>query len=150
MSKKSKDNGSKNISNIILAAGGLLWKKVPEGFQIALVHRPKHNDWTLPKGKIDPEDSSLLDTAIREVREETGCEVIVSDFADEIKYEVNKGTKFVLYWHMRLESENAYRIEKEVDEVKWLSYNSAIKKLSYSLEKGVLKRNAPDNNFIIT
>jgi len=62
------------LSDVILAAGGLVWRNSPRGREIALVHRPKYDDWTLPKGKLDPGES-WQDGAVREVEEETGFDV---------------------------------------------------------------------------
>ena len=68
-----------------LAAGGILWRDGTGGREIAIVHRPEYDDWTLPKGKVKAGES-LTETALREVREETGHKARLGAFSDESKY----------------------------------------------------------------
>src|SRR5512139_3933174 len=91
-------------SNVILAAGGIVWRDSPRGRQLAVVHRPKYDDWTLPKGKLDPGER-WQDGARREVEEETGFRVTLESFAGGCAYLTRRGPKSVLYWNMRLEGE---------------------------------------------
>ena len=82
----------------ILAAGGLLWRDESRS-EIAIVHRRRHDDWSLPKGKVDS-DETLQQTAAREVEEETGMRPRVLEFAGETFYHVQGRPKSVLSWHM--------------------------------------------------
>ena len=59
----------------ILAAGGVLWRPAGDSFEVLLIHRPRYDDWTLPKGKVDAGDADSIATALREVWEETGSAV---------------------------------------------------------------------------
>jgi ADP-ribose pyrophosphatase YjhB (NUDIX family) len=72
--------------SVVRAAGGLLWREDPSGPRIALVHRPRRSDWSLPKGKLDDRES-WEEAALREVQEETGCEARITGFAGAIRDE---------------------------------------------------------------
>ena len=84
---------------VIQAAGGIIWKKEGGEKKLAVVHRHKHNDWSLPKGKVDSGES-WKKTAIREVLEETGCVGKIKKYAGSISYLLDGKPKVVLFWHM--------------------------------------------------
>src|SRR3954468_21263130 len=86
-------------ARVTRAAGGLLWRTGPAGYEIAVIRREKYQDWTLPKGKLDPGESWEA-AAIREVREETGFKAKLLGFAGAAAYSTDKGPKIVRYWHM--------------------------------------------------
>jgi 8-oxo-dGTP diphosphatase len=130
----------KNDQNVIEAAGGLLWRNTADGEEIALIHRCRYDDWTLPKGKREPGES-WIETARREVLEETGCLVKVGQFAGGQVYTVNGLPKVVLYWHMRLHQNLGFHPNREVDQLVWLPVDDAIMMLSYAAEKSLLKTN---------
>jgi len=128
-----------NSSEVIEAAGGLLWRTTPNGEEIAVIHRPKYNDWTLPKGKRNPGES-WVDTAIREVHEETGYLVQLGNFAGGQVYTVDGIPKVVLYWHMYLLQNQDFSPNDEVDQLLWLPPTTAFLKMSYPAEKELLER----------
>jgi 8-oxo-(d)GTP phosphatase len=105
---------------VILAAGGLLWRDSPRGKQLAIVHRHRYGDWTLPKGKLE-HDESRTSAAQRGVCEETGCTVRLEGFAGSISYSVDERPKVVLFWHMSVLEECARDVSREVADVGWLS-----------------------------
>jgi len=85
---------------IIRAAGGVLWRLPPGGaVEVALVHRPRYDDWSLPKGKIRRGEQPLV-TACREVAEETGIRAIAGKRLDIAHYDTTLGSKAVEFWAM--------------------------------------------------
>ena len=132
-----------SLSDVILSAGGLVWRDSPRGLQLALVHRPKYDDWTLPKGKLDPGES-WQDCAVREVEEETGFRVVLGDFAGGCSYLARRAPKVVLFWHMEVAGEPTFAPEDpaEVDALEWLSPARARRRLTYARERIVLVESA--------
>src|SRR5690348_13012081 len=125
---------------MIEAAGGLLWRRGPEGAtaEIAVVHRSRYDDWALPKGKLIPGES-VLAAAIREVREETGYKATALGFAGAIAYETRQGLKLVCFWNMAPQDDGGQALdESEVIEVVWLHPQQALDRLSYPLERAIL------------
>lgn len=126
----------KLIPGLIVAAGGI----VIDGGQVLLVHRTKHQDWTLPKGKLD-EGEAPLDAALREVREETGYEARALGFVGAHGYLVRDTPKVVLYWLMAVTGERQTGIDPaEIDRVEWLEPGDALRKLTYPLEREILEK----------
>ena len=119
----------------VQAAGGVV---VNEG-RVLLVHRPRYDDWTLPKGKLDPGES-FEDAALREVREETGLRCTLERELAGTEYRDNKDRpKMVRYWLMELEAEpEAFEPNDEVDSVEWLSPEEAAARLTYDRDREVL------------
>jgi 8-oxo-dGTP diphosphatase len=114
----------------VRAAGGVVMR---DGL-VALVHRPKYDDWSLPKGKLIPgEDWEAA--AVREVREETGMRAALRERLDDVEYVDPKGRpKTVRYWRMdALEGE--FAPNDEVDELRWLSPEDAVARLSYDRDR---------------
>ncbi|SET64313.1 NUDIX hydrolase [Geodermatophilus poikilotrophus] len=122
---------------LVRAAGGALWRPADGGgLQTALVHRPKYDDWSLPKGKPD-EGEHLLETAVREVAEETGLEVVVGRRSVRTEYEVAEGPKRVDYWLMRVVG-GEFAPNDEVDELRWLPVEEACSLVSHAHDRAVL------------
>jgi 8-oxo-dGTP diphosphatase len=124
--------------NVIQAAGGIIWKKEGKTKKLAVVHRHKHNDWTLPKGKIDPGES-WKKAAKREVLEETGCVGKVGKYAGSISYILDGTPKVVLFWHMKVKSLKPEKMNGEVDEVRWVTIDEAAKLLDHKDEIELIK-----------
>ena len=101
------------------------------------MHRRRYDDWTLPKGKLQGQES-WTDAAVREVREETGCPVCVEDFAGSTSYSVDDQPKVVLFWHMSVVADCAGALDPEVGEVAWLTADGAGARLTYPLERALL------------
>lgn len=125
-------------SNIIFAAGGLLWREEEGHRHIAVVYRKRYQDWTLPKGKVDSADEDFRSAAQREVKEETGFDSEIIGFAGCICYEHNHTPKVVLFWHMVAKGNSDFRESEEVGRCEWLLVEEAIRKLSYPKERDLL------------
>jgi ADP-ribose pyrophosphatase YjhB (NUDIX family) len=124
---------------MIRAAGGLLWDDSAPSRRIALVHRLRHNDWSLPKGKLH-EGESWEEGALREVTEETGCRVRLTGFAGALGYQTPKGEKIVRFWNMALAEGPRMPVDgAEVSEVAWLAPDEACQRLTYALERALVE-----------
>jgi len=126
---------------VIQAAGGIIWKEDGTEKKLAVVHRHKHNDWSLPKGKVNPGES-WKKAAQREVLEETGYLGKLQNYAGSISYLLNGKPKIVLFWHMDVITEDPEKMNGEVDEVRWLTIEEATKLLDYP-DEAVLIRSDP-------
>jgi 8-oxo-dGTP diphosphatase len=126
---------------LIRAAGGLLWRPGPGGPLLALVHRPRRGDWTLPKGKLAPGER-WEEAALREVREETGCPARITAFAATSLYRSRRGPKLVLYWHMVLAGRGLSPQGDEVDAVAWVPPSEALRRLDRPRDRAVVARAA--------
>jgi 8-oxo-dGTP diphosphatase len=124
---------------LVRAAGGLLWRQSSSGPQLAVVHRPYRDGWSLPKGKLEAGES-WREAALREVREETGCEVRITRFAGPSCYFARRDPKLVLYWHMALVREGPLAAGREVDEVAWLAPAAAIGRLRHDSDRRLVGR----------
>lgn len=120
----------------VAAAGGVVWRGNHKSVEVALVHRPRYDDWTLPKGKRADGESELAG-AVREVAEETGSQVAVSRRLGRVRYTVDGAPKTVAYWAMR-DLGGTFTPGREVDELVWLPPGKARKRLTYDLDRTVL------------
>jgi 8-oxo-dGTP pyrophosphatase MutT (NUDIX family) len=135
----SQNSDSQPKDRMIQAAGGLVWRQVPGGRELAVIHRRRYQDWSLPKGKLK-NGESWQQAALREVLEETGCEVLLGDFAGQIDYHVRGMPKRVLFWHMQTVDECQFYPNEEVDAVEWLPPDRALERLNYAGERALLAR----------
>ena len=118
----------------IHAAGGV----VRRGDRVLLVHRPKYDDWTLPKGKLDPGEG-FEEAALREVEEETGLRCELGDELDSMTYHDRHGRlKLVRYWAMTPVS-GEFEPNREVDELRWVTREEAQKMLSYRRDRAIVE-----------
>ncbi|MFT4127014.1 MAG: NUDIX hydrolase [Gordonia sp. (in: high G+C Gram-positive bacteria)] len=122
---------------VIWAAGGVLWRGHGRTLEVGLVHRPHYDDWTLPKGKLD-KDETLLDTAVRELAEETGHHVRLGRHLATVAYDLPAGRKRVRYWSAESLG-GTFAAGREVDALAWLSVDAAAARLSYRLDRRVLR-----------
>jgi 8-oxo-dGTP diphosphatase len=131
----------------VRAAGGVV-RRVTEDAepQIAVVHRPRHRDWSLPKGKLDPGES-WRDAAVREVEEETGFRVRPIRRVGRTRYRDAKGRdKLVRYWLMDLadgENGDGFVPNREVDKLRWVSPAEADELLTYAYDRTLVKKVDP-------
>jgi 8-oxo-dGTP diphosphatase len=121
------------------AAGGVVWRRSGDAIEIVVVHRPRYDDWSLPKGKLD-EGESFEQAAVREVQEETGLACELGAFLGETSYEDHKGRdKVVRYWAMSAD-EGDFSPDDEVDDLRWISLAEAPSVLSYEFDRDLVQR----------
>jgi 8-oxo-dGTP diphosphatase len=123
----------------VLAAGAVLWRPGESGEPlIAVIHRQRYDDWSLPKGKIDPGETDPV-AAVREILEETGQRAQLGRHLCRVTYPIPVGTKIVHYWAARA-CGGEFEPSKEVDKLLWLPAKEAIKRLSYPYDRKVANR----------
>ena len=119
----------------VLAAGGV----VVRSGQVCLVHRPRYDDWSLPKGKLDPGES-FEQAALREVQEETGLRCELRDELPEARYTDNKDRpKLVRYWLMGVVGDDGFEADDEVDELRWVEPAAASALLTYDHDRDLVR-----------
>ena len=111
---------------MIRAAGGVVERA--DG-RIAVVHRPRHDDWSLPKGKLDPGED-FATAALREVQEETGVRAALGRELPPTEYAVRGKPKLVRWWRMTVLDEGAFAPDDEVDELRWCTRAEAAELLN--------------------
>jgi 8-oxo-dGTP diphosphatase len=118
----------------VRAAGGI----VRRDGEILVIHRPKYDDWSLPKGKLD-EGESWEEAALREVEEETGFRCSLGAEVGSTSYTDSHGrAKLARYWLMRPE-EGEFEPTDEVDEIDWLSPADATERLTYEHDRRLVQ-----------
>ena len=122
----------------IRAAGAVVWRPGGAEPEVVLVHRPRYDDWSYPKGKCEPGEH-VLATAVREVAEETGSRIALGRPLTPSVYQVRAGVKQVAYWVARCTGSAGFVPNDEVDEVGWLPADDARKRLSYNRDKALLE-----------
>ena len=122
----------------VKASGGVVWRRGERGLEVALVHRPRYDDWSFPKGKLDAGEG-WEEAALREVEEEVGLRCRLGHELPPTSYRDNKGrSKVVRYWMMEpLGGE--FVPSDEVDEIRWLPASEAAKLLSYGHDRELLR-----------
>ena len=122
------------------AAGGVVWRGDPVSPQVALVHRPRYGDWSLPKGKLDHGEHPLL-AALREIEEETGFVVRPGRRLASLRYDVAEGPKRVRFWACHA-VDGRFRANREVDRLWWGPVAQALPRLGH--DRAVLEQFATD------
>jgi 8-oxo-(d)GTP phosphatase len=121
----------------LIAAGAVMWQLSPSGdVEVALVHRPRYDDWSLPKGKPHSGEALPL-TAVREVAEETGHTVALSARLGSTRYLVRWGQKVAHYWAAR-STGGSFSPSEEVDELRWLPLAKATELLTHRHDRTLL------------
>ena len=127
---------------MIRAAGGVVWRRLDDVVEVVLVHRPRYDDWSLPKGKLDPGESHLA-AARREVHEETGARTAVGRRLGESRYLVMTPEglvpKVVLWWALEAIG-GSFHPSREVDELRWLPVDAAVLLLGAGHDAAPLRR----------
>jgi 8-oxo-dGTP diphosphatase len=125
-------------AKLVLAAGGAVWRRTEQaGVEVILVHRPRYDDWSLPKGKVDPGETDE-EAALREVEEETTVRAELGPELRSTTYLDRSGkTKRVRYWAMTVRAGSPARAN-EVDKAVWLPLSEAEAQLTYERDRVVL------------
>jgi len=125
----------------IVAAGGVVWRRDIEGeIEVLLVHRPRYDDWSLPKGKAE-DGEALISCAYREILEETGLSIKLGPYIGSVEYYVPDGLKSVAYWSASLvEDHSSFHANEEVDQIIWLDLQSAAFKATRESDREILVR----------
>jgi 8-oxo-dGTP diphosphatase len=121
------------VSERVDAAGGIVER---DGL-VLLVHRPRYDDWSFPKGKLDPGES-FEDAALREVEEETGLHCSLGRELPATRYEVNGRPKLVRYWLMAPRADVDFVPNDETDDLRWVTPEEARRLLTYDRDRDVL------------
>jgi 8-oxo-dGTP diphosphatase len=128
------------VSAEVEAAGGAVWRRAGDGVEVAVVHRPKYDDWSLPKGKLDAGES-FEEAAVREVEEETGVRGELGPSLGEVRYRDHKDRdKLVRWWAMEAAGEGDFRPDDEVDELRWVPLDEAPALLTYDFDRDLIER----------
>jgi 8-oxo-dGTP diphosphatase len=125
----------------ILAAGGVLWRPAagrPDEIEIAIIHRPRYDDWSIPKGKLNPGEIAI-EGAVREVNEETGYRATIVRPLGHVDYLKDGRPKIVRYWSMRAEG-GVFTPGREVDELRWVDVDQALELLTAPRDLDLLTR----------
>jgi 8-oxo-dGTP pyrophosphatase MutT (NUDIX family) len=123
---------------VIRAAGGVLRR---DGL-VAVVHRPRRDDWSLPKGKLEPGEDDAA-AAVREVLEETGRRAAIERDLGTVGYAVADGSPKTVRYYLMTAGDEAAELADDVDEVVWLAPEGAAELLTYAIDREVLERARP-------
>ena len=125
------------MSATIQAAGAVVWRNNKDKTEIAIIHRPKYDDWSFPKGKLEIGES-LIACAHREVFEETNIQTEFGPFLGDIEYLTPDGKKQVSFWAAKAVSDNDFKPNSEVDELKWIEVKKVKDLLTLETDKKIL------------
>jgi 8-oxo-dGTP diphosphatase len=128
------------MSELIIAAGGVVWRETKDSkIELAIIHRPKYDDWTFPKGKLDIGEE-LISGAYREILEETGLDIELGPYLGAVEYESFEEAKHVSYWAAKaLSSSKEFHPNNEADLLEWHEIESARNKLTRDTDKEILE-----------
>lgn len=121
--------------NLVYCAGGIVWRD--DRSEVLLVKSREDQAWKFPKGHID-DGEDWEAAAKREVKEETGYDAVITDFAGFRKYPVKKRMKVVLYWHMETVGAHTFEPSDEIEGFEWLPVNDAVNRLTFLNDKQFL------------
>ncbi|ART71092.1 NUDIX hydrolase [Mycobacterium dioxanotrophicus] len=138
------NNNATTGKKVVPAAGAVLWRRGSDltagggAVEVALIHRPRYDDWSLPKGKVDPGETEPV-TAVREVHEETGYTAVLGRRLGSVSYDIPQGQKRVWYWVAQATGGD-FAPNAEVDKLIWLPAEAAMDQLQYPYDRKVLRR----------
>lgn len=132
----------------VRAAGCVVWRSSAEGVndhEVLVAHRPRYDDWSFPKGKLDG-DETFIEAARREVDEETGASGAIGAELEPVTYVDHKGrSKIVRYWLMAADPSfdvDRFEPNEEVDVISWMSLADAAEVLTYGHDRALVAQAA--------
>ena len=125
------------MSAEVRAAGGVVVRAVANGAEVAVVHRPKYDDWSLPKGKLEAGES-WQEAALREVAEETGARCELGRELSSNRYKDPKGRDKLVRWWLMRPLEGEFVPTSEIDELRWLEFEDAAALLDHEHDRTLL------------
>ena len=126
------------MSDEVRAAGGIVLREGADGPEVAVVHRPKYDDWSLPKGKLDPGEG-WQEAALREVEEETGLECELGAELSPVTYLDAKGREKRVRWWLMRPCGGRFSASDEIDEMRWVSAAEADASLDYEHDRELVR-----------
>ena len=141
-------SSSTRAKRVVRAAGALVWRECRGRLEVLLVHRPRYDDWSFPKGKVE-RNESVRTCAVREVAEETGVRIALGQPLETVRYKMSDGRrKRVYYWAARElgADEPGARARaavtpasaREIDGVAWVRVKKARKQLTHAMDRDLL------------
>ena len=127
------------VSQPVRAAGGIVLRDEGGGRSVALVHRPRYDDWSFPKGKLDVEEDEAA-AALREVEEETGLRCRLGSSVGAVTYRDRRGRPKVVRYFLMDADGGTFAPNHEVDELRWVPVEDAARLLSYAHDRNLLRR----------
>jgi 8-oxo-dGTP diphosphatase len=124
--------------DLVYCAGGVVWRETERGREVLLILSREDQCWKFPKGHIDDDDPGWDAAAQREVREETGYEAEIVDFAGFTQYPVKGASKVVFYWHMETVGESKFEPSDEILCYEWFPVREAVDRLTFLNDKKFL------------
>jgi 8-oxo-dGTP diphosphatase len=147
MSSNRRKHKQREVTPEVRAAGGLVWREAVladehggthPGVELILVHRPRYDDWSFPKGKLD-KGETFEEAAVREVAEETGLVCTLGHELPSTEYIDGKGRlKLVRYWSMRIVGVEPWAPNDEIDRRRWATFDEAEALLTYPHDRDLL------------
>jgi 8-oxo-dGTP diphosphatase len=125
------------VSEITQAAGAIVWRNNKDKTEVVIIHRPKYDDWSFPKGKVEINES-LIACAHREVLEETNIQTEFGAFLGDIEYLTPDGKKHVFFWAAKAINQNNFTPNSEVDQIKWVEVKKVKELLTLETDKKIL------------
>jgi len=132
----------------VRAAGGVVWRLTPSGVDVLLVHRPRYDDWSLPKGKLHRGEPPRI-AAVREVFEETGVRAALQYPLSTVRYLSRGRPKVVDYWAMRVLSIEEFAAGSEVDDQRWVPVEEVDSVLTYGHDADVVRALRPASGVVV-